>query len=94
MVHIELCYHCLLYTSSQIGSLLRREGIYYSTLQDFQHQRASGRLEPRANAAKQAEQTAAAEHKKQIARLEARNRQLEHKLQQAELCLLYTSRCV
>jgi hypothetical protein len=56
-------------------------------LQDFQHQRASGRLEPRANAAKQAEGTAAAEDKKRIARLEARNRQLEHKLQQAELVI-------
>src|SRR5689334_10624064 len=30
----------------QLGALLRREGIYHSTLRDFQQQRANGHLEP------------------------------------------------
>src|SRR5580704_2148965 len=30
----------------QLGALLRREGLYHSTLRDFQEQRANGRLEP------------------------------------------------
>jgi transposase len=30
----------------QVAALLRREGIYYSTLQDFRKQQQQGRLEP------------------------------------------------
>lgn len=69
----------------QIGALLRREGIYHSTLRDFEKQRAAGHLETCSGAARNQAGAAASEDKRRIAQLEAQNRRLERKLQQAEL---------
>ena len=71
----------------QIGALLRREGIYHSTLRDFQQQRAQGRLEPGSAAARNQASAVAAADKRRIAQLEAQNRRLERKLQQAEIVM-------
>jgi transposase-like protein len=71
----------------QLGALLRREGIYHSTLRDFENQRAQGRLEPRSTAARNQANAAATADKRRIAQLEALTRQLEHKLQQAHLVI-------
>lgn len=70
----------------QVGAILRREGIYYSTLRDFEKQRAQGRL---ASSTTKGAPTQAAGHsdRKRIADLEAKNKRLEHKLAQAELVI-------
>lgn len=71
----------------QLGALLRREGIYYSTLRDFQQQRANGRLEAGYQKDKQTARAEAEQDKKHIADLEAQNRQLAHQLEQAHLII-------
>ncbi len=71
----------------QLGALLRREGIYHSTLRDFQKQRANGCLEVGYERDKQSTRTEADQDKKRIAELEAHNRQLQHKLEQAQLII-------
>ncbi len=71
----------------QLGALLRQEGIYYSTLRDFQEQRANGRLEAGYKRDKQAARNEANEDKKHIAELEAQNRQLKHSLEQAQMII-------
>jgi transposase-like protein len=71
----------------QLGALLRREGIYHSTLRDFQKQRANGHLEAGYEHDKQLARTEADQHKKRIAELEAQNCQLQHKLEQAQLII-------
>jgi transposase-like protein len=71
----------------QLGALLRREGIYYSTLRDFQQQRANGRLEVGYQKDKQAVRDQADQDKKHIAQLEAQNRQLKHSLEQAQIII-------
>lgn len=71
----------------QLGALLRREGIYFSTLRDFVKQRDNGRLEHGYEKDKQAAHAELAADKKRIAELETQNRQLQRKLQQAELII-------
>jgi transposase len=71
----------------QLGALLRREGIYHSTLRDFQKQHANGQLEPGYRTDKQAARLETARDKKRIAQLEAHNRQLQRQLEQAELII-------
>lgn len=71
----------------QVGAILRREGIYYSTLRDFQEQRANGRLEPGYERDKRTAMAELAANKKRIAELEAHNRQLQRKLDQAEIII-------
>jgi transposase-like protein len=71
----------------QLGALLRREGIYFSTLRDFQQQRANGRLEPGYDTDRQAARAEAGQDKKRIAELETQNRQLQHRLEQAQLII-------
>jgi transposase len=71
----------------QVGAILRREGIYYSTLRDFQQQRAKGRLGAGYERDKQTANAELAADKKRIAELEADNRQLKRKLDQAELII-------
>jgi transposase-like protein len=70
----------------QIGALLRREGIYHSTLRDFQEQRAQGKLEGRPQKERQVA-SAYDEANKRIAQLEADVRKLQHKLAQAEIII-------
>jgi transposase len=71
----------------QLGALLRREGIYFSTLRDFQQQRANGRLEAGYERDRQATRAEAAQDKKRITELEVQNRTLKRRLQQAELII-------
>jgi transposase len=71
----------------QLGALLRREGIYHSTLRDFQKQRENGCLEAGYERDKQAARTEADQDKKRIAQLQAQNRMLQHKLEQAQLII-------
>jgi len=71
----------------QLGALLRREGIYHSTLRDFEKQRENGRLEAGCERDKQTVRMEADQDKKRIAELEAQNRQLQHKLEQAEIII-------
>jgi transposase len=71
----------------QVGAILRREGIYYSTLRDFQQQRANGRLEPGGQQAKRAAIIEHTEDKARIAELEAQIRQLTQRLSQAEIVI-------
>jgi transposase-like protein len=71
----------------QLGALLRREGIYFSTLRQFRLQRENGRLEPGHERDKQAARAELAADKKRIADLETQNRQLKRQLEQAELII-------
>ncbi len=71
----------------QVGAILRREGIYYSTLRDFEKQRANGHLEPGGQKSKPAETFENSEDKKRIAELEAQVRQLTRRLSQAEIVI-------
>ena len=71
----------------QLGALLRREGIYHTTLRDFQKQRANGRLEPGGQQVKRAATIEHNQDKARIAQLEAQNRQLARRLQQAEIVI-------
>lgn len=71
----------------QIGALLRREGIYYSTLSKFQEQREAGRLDPGYGASASKDRAEQAAAMKRIAQLEAANRRLARKLEQAELVI-------
>jgi transposase-like protein len=67
----------------QVASILRREGIYSSTLNDFRKQQQEGRLEVGASRSKS--------HKphdpNEIARLRRENARLQRKLEQAELII-------
>src|SRR5690242_5644720 len=61
----------------QVAAILRREGIYYSTLQDFRKQQQQGRLEPpnpRPKPQKRDEQN-------ELARLRRENARLQGKLE-------------
>ena len=67
----------------QVAAILRREGIYSSTLNDFRKQQHQGRLEPGTSRSKL--------HKpddpNEITRLRRENARLQRKLEQAELII-------
>jgi transposase-like protein len=67
----------------QVAAILRREGIYSSTLNDFRKQQQEGRLEPDTSRSKP--------HKpddhNEMARLRRENARLQRKLEQAELII-------
>jgi len=67
----------------QVAAILRREGIYSSTLNDFRKQQQQGRLEPGASRPKLPKPD---EHN-EIARLRRENARLQRKLEQAELII-------
>jgi transposase-like protein len=71
----------------KVGEVLRREGIYYSTLKDFQKQRANGKLEPGYERNKQTVIDERTADKKRIAELETQNHRLQHRLSQAEMVI-------
>ena len=67
----------------QIGALLRREGLYSSSLTSWRHQVAQGLVpKKRGPAAQKADP-----HVRRIAELERENEKLAHKLKQAELII-------
>ncbi len=69
----------------ELGALLRREGIYYTTLRLFQAQREQGRLDgPEKSTRKdKAEQVL----KKQLEQLQRENRRLKDNLEKAEIVI-------
>jgi transposase len=71
----------------QVGAILRREGIYYSTLRDFQKQRANGGLEAIETAHPNNVADPHMSEQARIKELEAQNRTLTRQLVQAELVI-------
>ena len=71
----------------QVSAILRREGLYYSTLRDFQKQRANGRLEPGETTDQKNARHPRAADQARIAQLEAKNRSLSRQLEQAQLVI-------
>jgi len=67
----------------QVAAILRREGIYYSTLNDFRKQQHEGRLEPGNRPSKQQKR----DDQNELARLRRENARLQRKLEQAELII-------
>lgn len=64
----------------ELGALLRREGLYHSTLRDWRKQRATGRWDGSVQARKEAARAEA----KELARLRRENARLTKELEQAE----------
>lgn len=64
----------------ELGALLRREGLYHSTLRDWRKQRAAGRWDGSGQARKEAARAEA----KELARLRRENARLRKELEQAE----------
>ena len=70
-------------TPGEIGSLLRREGLYSSHLSNWRKQRDAGALEGLSKPRGRKPRPDSGE-KKRIAELERENKKLRHKLEQAE----------
>jgi transposase-like protein len=75
----------------ELGALLRREGLYASTLRDFRLQRERGQLDP-VSVARQTELKAQLKAERtherhRLAALERENQQLKRKLHQAEIVI-------
>jgi transposase-like protein len=69
----------------QIGAILRRDGIYYTTLRLFQQQREKGLLDsPAAKKNKDSQKEVLA---KQLAQLQRENRRLQDRLEKAEIVI-------
>jgi len=71
----------------QIGTLLRREGLYSSSLTTWRRQRAKGLLQamtPKKRGRKEKQKNPLAKH---VAQLENENRRLQLKLKKAELII-------
>ena len=71
----------------QIAALLRREGIYYSTLRDFQEQRQQGRLDLASKKKAPGTNHPASAVREENARLQRQNQMLAKKLEQAQMLL-------
>lgn len=70
-------------TPGEVGSLLRREGLYSSHLSNWRKQRDAGALEGLSKTRGRKPRSDSGE-KKRIAELERENKKLRHKLEQAE----------
>lgn len=64
----------------ETGALLRREGLYHSTLSKWRQQQAAGKLDGRRAAAKAAQ----SEQAQELKRLQRENRRLQARLEKAE----------
>lgn len=71
----------------QIGAILRREGIYYTTLRLFLEQREKGLLDMPTKAAKKTKDTQKEALAKQVAQLQRQNQRLQDKLEKAEFVI-------
>jgi transposase len=71
----------------QIAAILRREGIYYSTLNLFLEQREKGLLELGAKKAKKAQDEQKTALEREVAALKRDNRRLNAKLEKAEIII-------
>jgi transposase len=69
----------------QIGAILRREGIYYTTLRLFQQQREKGLLDT--PSAKKSQDSEKEDMTKQLAQLQRENRRLQERLEKAEIVI-------
>jgi transposase-like protein len=71
----------------QIGALLRREGIYYSTLRVFMAQREKGLLDEGTHAAKKSKHDLPALLVSKVAELQRENKRLANQLEKAEIVI-------
>jgi transposase-like protein len=71
----------------QIGAILRREGIYYTTLRLFLQQRENGQLDRPAKATKTTKDQEKEALAKQVAQLQRQNQRLQDKLEKAEIVI-------
>ena len=69
--------------SHQVGAILRREGLYYSTLRGFREQQAKGLLEPGAAARERDRRTQSQGQERELARLTRENERLRRQLEDA-----------
>jgi transposase len=67
----------------QVAAILRREGLYYSTLNDFRKQQQQGRLETKTERIKPHHH----DNENELARLRRENARLQHQLEKAELII-------
>jgi len=74
-----------------LGALLRREGLYASTLRDFRFQRERGLLDPgsivRQTELKAQQKTERTRERQRLTELDRENQQLKRKLRQAEIVI-------
>ena len=81
----------------QLGALLRREGLYSSTLRDFRRQQAQGLLDPAAmaqTATDKATRKADSDAKgSELLRLGTENRRLKRQLHQAQIIIEFQKNC-
>jgi transposase len=71
----------------QLGALLRREGLYYSTLRVFQEQRDKGLLDEGVRSAKKSKQDQTLALTSQVAELQRENKRLANQLEKAEIVI-------
>jgi len=70
----------------EVGAILRREGLYYSTLRHFRQQQEEGLLDLKSNKRSNAKPSPSTQQQ-QLASLLQENRALKHQLKQAQLVL-------
>lgn len=70
----------------EVGAILRREGLYYSTLRHFRQQQEEGLLDLKAAKRTNPKPTVSS-HSEQLAALVRENRALQHQLKQTQLVL-------
>ena len=71
----------------QVGAILRREGIYYSTLRLFLLQRDKGLLDTKTNVDKKLKNVETVALTQQLAHLQRENCRLTNKLEKAEIVI-------
>jgi len=71
----------------QVGALLRREGLYYSSLRLFQQQREKGLLDAPSRPANKGQDAHRETLEKQIAQLQRENCRLADKLEKAQIVI-------
>jgi transposase-like protein len=83
---IELADACI--APGDVASLLRKEGIYSSTLTDFRKQKARGDLDRKSGSGRPSKTSAAdSQTAKQLAASERENRRLRRELEKARMLL-------
>ena len=74
-------------SNGELGALLRREGLYYSHLTDWRRQRERAELDALAPKKRGRKGTEPNPLAKRVAELERENRQLQRRLQKAEVII-------
>lgn len=71
----------------ELAAMLRREGVYHSTIKDFRKQLETGLLDPARQAAQREASASQAAARQRIQDLERENRRLARELQRANLII-------